>query len=100
MTQKHRLSATIDADLLAAAERATKRGDAPTISAWVNDAIRLKLEHDQRLQALGAFIAEYEAEHGPITDRDRENALREAKRRAISVRGGLRAGETRKRYGK
>ena len=100
MSQKQRLSATIDAELLAAVEQATKRGGAPTISAWVNDAIRLKLDHDQRLRALGALIAEYEAEHGPITDRDREDALREAKRRAISVRGGLRAGEARKKYGK
>jgi len=100
MSQKRRLSATVDAELLAAAERATKRGAAATISAWVNDAIRLKLEQDERLQALAAFIAEYEAEHGAITKRDQENALREAKRRAISVRGGLRAGEARKRYGK
>src|SRR4051812_41263923 len=100
MSGKRRLSATVDADLLDAAEQATNRGDAPTISAWVNDAIRLKLAHDGRLHALQAFISEYEAEHRPITDRDREDALREAKRRAISVRGGLRAGEARKRYGR
>lgn len=90
----------MDADLLAAAEHAVTRGDAPTISAWINDAIRLKLDHDRRLEALAEFIAEFEAEHGPLTERDRENTLREAKRRAISVRGGLRAGEPRKRYGK
>jgi len=100
MTQKRRLSATVDAELLDAAEQATERGDAPTLSAWVNAAIRLKLEQDERLQALAAFVREYEAEHGTITKRDQEDALREAKRRAISVRGGLRAGEARKRYGK
>jgi len=94
---KQRLSSTIDADLLAAVEEAIKRGDASSVSAWVNEAVRLKLDHDRRLQAMDAWIAEYEAAHGPITERDREDALREAKRRAISVRGGLRAGEKRKR---
>ena len=72
MTQKRRLSATIDADLLAAAERATKRGDAPTISAWVNDALRLKADHDRRLAAVDEFLAEYEAEHGEITEDEKK----------------------------
>ncbi len=96
---KQRLSVSVDADLLAAAEQAAKRGEAPTLSAWVNDALRLKLEHDTRLRAGAAFLAEYEAEHGPITAADREAAAREAKRRAIPVRG-LRAGEARRRYGR
>lgn len=99
MSEKQRLSASIDRDLIAAAERAARRGEVPTVSAWVNDAMRLKLEHDRRLQALAAFIADFEAEHGTITDEEGEAATREAKRRAIPVRG-LRAGETRKRYGR
>lgn len=61
MIGKQRLSATVDADLLAAAERAAASGTAKTISAWVNDALRLKLEHDLRLEALAAFVAEAEA---------------------------------------
>lgn len=89
----------MDADLLTAAEEATRRGEASTLSAWINDAIRLKLEDDARLRALAAFIADYEAERGPITAADTEAAVREAKRRAISVRG-LRAGESRRRYGR
>ncbi len=97
MAGKLRLSASIDAELLTAVEQATKRGAAPTVSAWINDAIRQKLAHDGRLAALGAFIADYEAEHGPITPADTEAAVREAKRRAISVRG-LRAGEPRRKY--
>lgn len=97
--QKRRLSASVDTDLLTAAEEATARGEAPTLSAWINDAIRLKLEDDARLRALSAFIADYEREHGPITAADTEGAVREAKRRATSVRG-LRAGESRRRYGR
>ncbi len=99
MAQKKRLSATVDADLIAAAERATKRGEATTVSAWVNEAMRLKLEHDRRLSSARALIAEFAKEDGPISESDREDALREAKRRAIPVRG-LRAGEPRRRYGK
>lgn len=99
MAKKERLSATVDDVLIRAAEEATRRGETPTVSAWVNDAMRLKVEHDTRLTALAAFISEHEAEHGPITARERDDATREAKRRAVSVRG-LRAGESRRRYGR
>ena len=95
---KRRLRASVDPALLIAAREATDRGEAPTLSAWINDAIRLKLELQQgaRLRAMSAFIADYEAEHGPITAADVEEAVREAKRRAISVRGS-RAGGARRR---
>lgn len=99
MKGKQRLSASVDAELIAAAERAAASGIVPTVSAWVNDAMRLKLEHDRRLQALAQFIAEYESEHGEITGEKMVAASREAKRRAVSVRG-LRAGEAPKRYGR
>ena len=87
MIGKQRLSATVDADLLAAAERAAASGAAKTISAWVNDALRLKLEHDKRLQALAAFIAAEEAIHGEITDEEMTRAARAAATRAVVVRG-------------
>jgi hypothetical protein len=45
----------------------------------VNDALRLKLEQDRRLQALGAFVAAYEAEHGEITREDIRDAARRAR---------------------
>jgi hypothetical protein len=99
MHGKRRLSATVDANLLAAAEAAAKRGDVPNISAWVNDAMRLKLENDRRLIALAAFVADFEAEHGEITEEEMEWAAREARRRAIRVRGS-RAAEPRRRYGR
>lgn len=95
--EKRRLSASIDANLLDAAEQAVKQGEAATVSAWVNDAMRLKLEHDARLHALADYIADYESQLGEITDRDIADAVRESKRRAISTRG-MRAGESRQRY--
>jgi hypothetical protein len=87
MSTKRRLSATVDADVLAAAERAAESGDAPTVSAWVNDALRLKLEHDRRLRALRAFIAEEEARQGVITDEEIAQARKAAGARARVIRG-------------
>ena len=99
MNGKQRLSASVDADLIAAAEQAAARGQVATVSAWVNDAMRLKLEHDHRLRALAELIADYESEHGEITKEEMTDAVREAKRRATPVRG-TRAGESRRRFGK
>ena len=87
MNGKQRLSASIDSDLLRAAEQAVKRGRYPSVSAWVNEGLRLKLEHDGRLDALASFVAAYEAEHGEITNREIEVAVRNARVRALVVRG-------------
>lgn len=83
---KTRLSASVDADLIEAAEHAVERGEVPTVSAWVNDALRLKLAHEQRLRALAEYMADYEAQHGEITDDEMRLAARRAKARAVSVR--------------
>jgi hypothetical protein len=101
MKGKQRLSASVDAELLRAAEAATKRGRAPTVSAWVNDALRLKVEHDQRLEAMALFIGAYEAEHGEITPDEVERAVRAARHRALPVRTlpGARATRPRGRRG-
>ena len=58
------------------------------IYAYVNDALRLKAEHDRRLRGIDDFIAAYEAEHGEITEEEMEAAYRRAKARAVVVRGG------------
>ena len=42
MKRKERLSASVDADLIAAAERAVADGRADNVSSWVNDALRLR----------------------------------------------------------
>ncbi len=87
MTAKRRLSASVDAELVAVAQQAVTGGHAESISAWVNDALRLKADHDRRLHALDEFLAAYEAEHGEITEDEMRDAARRARERAVIVRG-------------
>lgn len=87
MKQKQRLSASVDADLIAGVEDAVARGRVVSVSAWVNDALRVKLDQDRRLEALAAFVAGYERQHGEITAGDMELAARRARDRATPVRG-------------
>jgi hypothetical protein len=54
----------------------------------VNDALRLKVEHDRRLHGIDDVIAAFEAEYGEITDEEMDAAYRAAKARAIVIRGG------------
>jgi hypothetical protein len=84
---KHRLSASVDADLVAAGRSSVAAGAADNLSAWVNAALRRQADHDQRLAALGAFLAEFEEEHGHLTDAEIAEASRWARERAIVVRG-------------
>jgi hypothetical protein len=97
--EKRRLSASVDALLLEAAERAVKRGEAESVSAWVSDAMKTKLDNDARLRALAEVIADYEREFGEITEQDMRRVDQELKRRTIRT-GGLRSAEPRKRYGR
>jgi len=83
---KARLSASVDGDLLAAADAAVAAGRSGSVSAWVNDALRLKREQDERLRALENFVIAYEAEHGPITPEEMQATARHARARAIVVR--------------
>jgi Arc/MetJ-type ribon-helix-helix transcriptional regulator len=87
MSGKQRLSASVDADLMAVAQDAVAGGQAESVSAWVNDALRLKADHDRRLRALDDFLAAYEAEHGEITEEEMRDAARRARSRAVVVRG-------------
>jgi Arc/MetJ-type ribon-helix-helix transcriptional regulator len=87
MSVKERLSASVDADLVAVAREAVARGRAESVSAWVNEALHLKVAHDQRLRALDEFVAGFEAEHGEITDAEMRDAARRARGRAVVVRG-------------
>jgi hypothetical protein len=84
--KKHRLSASIDATLIAAAERAVAEGRAENVSAWVNAAMQRQVEHDQRMRALGDFVAAYESKHGVITEAEMAAATRRARARAVVVR--------------
>lgn len=77
----------MDADLVAVAQEAVAQGRAESVSAWVNEALRLKVAHDRRLRALDEFVAAFEAEHGEITDAEMREAARRARGRAVVVRG-------------
>jgi Arc/MetJ-type ribon-helix-helix transcriptional regulator len=87
MTTKARISASVDADLADQAREAVARGDAPNLSAWVDDALRLKLAHDRRLAALQRLVDDFEVEHGVITEDEMASALRNMRARAVVVRG-------------
>ena len=84
---KQRLSASVDVDLLEAAQRAVDEGRYDSVSGWVNDALRQQTERDARLRALSEFIAAYEAEHGEISPEEMQDAARRAQARAVVVRG-------------
>ena len=86
MTGKERLSVSVDADLVRAAQSAVEEGRAGSVSAWVNEALRLKAEHDRRMQALDLFLVSYGAQHGAITDAEIDDAVRRARGRATVVR--------------
>jgi hypothetical protein len=87
MSAKERLSASVDADLVAVAHEAVAQGRADSVSSWVNEALRLKVVHDRRLRALDEFVAGFEAEHGEITEAQMSEAARRARGRAVVVRG-------------
>ena len=84
---KQRLSASVDSDLIEAAENAVASGRSESVSAWVNEALRLKLAQERRLLALAAFVSAYEDEHGEITPEEIRSAARQARARATVVRG-------------
>src|SRR5437870_12252253 len=87
MTGKQRLSASVDRELVEAGNSAVAEGRAESLSAWVNDALRLKAEHDRRMRALDEFLGRYEAAHGEITEDEMRDAARRARARATVVRG-------------
>ena len=46
------------------------------MSAWVNEALCLKVADERRLEALAVFVAEFEREHGPISPDEMHAAAR------------------------
>jgi len=70
-----------------AAQTAVAAGQAPSVSAWVDDALRLKVEHESRLAALAAYLQSFEDTHRVITDEEIRDAARRARIRAVTVRG-------------
>jgi len=88
MSAKQRLSASVDADLVATGHDLVAAGRAESLSAWVNQALRAEVERDRRLAAMDALLAAFEREHGEISDAEIASAERGARARAVVVRGG------------
>ena len=86
MTYRQRLSATVEAALLAAGRNAVAEGRAESLSGWVNDALKRQADHDRRMKALDEFLRAYEAEHGEITPAEIREARRRARARAVAIR--------------
>ena len=86
MTNRQRLSATVEADVLKAGRRAVAEGRAKNLSTWVNEALRRHAENDSRLKAMGEAVRAYEREFGVITEDDIRKAERHFRARTIKVR--------------
>jgi hypothetical protein len=85
--KKERLTVTVDSELIAAGNRAVRAGEADSLSGWVNEALARREAEGRRRRALAQAIAEYEAEHGIITDEEMEAQRRVDAENAIVVRG-------------
>ena len=89
---KQRVTVTVDEALLDAANAAVSEGRARSVSEWIGEAMVQRHDRDLRLAVLSRLVADYEAEHGFITDdeiaeqahqdRDTAASLRAAARRA------------------
>lgn len=86
MTNRERLSATVEGTLLAAGRAAVAEGRAESLSAWVNEALRRQADHDRRMRSLDEFLEAYEAEHGEITPEEIQAATRRSRSRAVVIR--------------
>ncbi len=83
---KRRLSASIDDELLTAAEKAVAQGRAPSVSALVEEALAERMAQEQRLEAARELFDWIEDEWGPISEEDRRAARAELDANTIWVR--------------
>lgn len=88
MSLKRRLSVSVDAEVADAGDLAVAAGTAPTLSAWVNEALHARAARDRRLHALDEFLDDYEREFGAFDDAELAAIERRARAGAIVVRGG------------
>lgn len=88
MSDKRRLSVSIDGELVDAARAAVEQGEADSVSAWVGSAMRDRTERDRKLRLMGEWIKDYETEHGEITEAEMDAAERAMRARSVIVRGG------------
>jgi Arc/MetJ-type ribon-helix-helix transcriptional regulator len=87
---KQRVTVTLDKALVRAGSKAVVTGRAESFSGWINEALSEHVAKERRSQALADAIADYEAEHGVISNTELAAEARAARARAIVVRGGKR----------
>ena len=85
--RKARLTVTVDAELVAAANTAVERGSADSLSGWVNEALAAQAARDRKLAAMADAITAYEAQFGEITEAEMAAQHRADQAGAIVVRG-------------
>ncbi len=87
-----RITITLDKALAEAAQLAVGEGRSSSVSAYIGEAVELRVKRDARLAALSELVNEYEQQHGDISDselaeqeqsdRDAAAGLRSDQRRA------------------
>lgn len=85
--RKDRITVTVDRALLRAANAAVAAGRADSVSAWVNGALTAQADRERRLALLTELVADYEAEHGVITEEELLAQRRSDRRDSVVVRG-------------
>jgi Arc/MetJ-type ribon-helix-helix transcriptional regulator len=73
---KVRITVSLDAELVAAANEAVATGRSESVSAWVAEALAAKADREAKLAGWRSLLAEYEAEHGAFTDEELEEGRR------------------------
>ncbi len=86
-SKKHRLTVTVDPELIEAGQRAVKSGQAESVSGWVSAALEDKVRRDRKLALLAAAVADYELEFGEISAEEIAIQRRADRRGATVVRG-------------
>ena len=84
-----RITITLDNALVEAAQQAVSEGRSASVSAYVGESVALRSKHDARLSALSALIADYEQQHGVISD----DELAEQEQRDRDTSAGFRSAQ-------
>ena len=87
---KLRITVTLDESLVDGAREAVSDGRSESVSALVGEALRTRLENDQRLVALREALAAYESEHGAFTPDEMADLERRDRSAADAVDIGMR----------
>ena len=81
LRMKERVTISVEPDALADARAAVEAGKVPSLSAAIEEALRLT----SKRQALKEALELSEAEHGPISEEAREWARKERERAAREI---------------